>query len=603
MSNWNKERTKSKLQSIIDSNFSRYTYDLARYMNDITIDLQYISEYNDSLFNYRFYSTQDSDLEQPPKMNVIKSVIDAIVSKLANQKVRPYFTPVNGLFTTRKITKQAQQYFDIVYNQEHVQDKISLAYRNSCIFGIGYLFFNPILKRIEVPGTWQVAVSNPETAYGKPTKLLIEYKSFPVTHLDDYGIKGKYTSEYVNFKLFFDAIDKKLILYINDVEAKDFTYKADILPIISIYHTKPVVGNRTISIVEELEGIQTIIDYINKKISTSAQLTPGNVTYVQMGSNLTREDISNRTGAVYQVKMSPGTNNLPVVNVTPAPADPSWQGYLDYYWQKAYNQIGVSELSATSKKPAGLNSGVSLETMEDIESDRFQTQVDSYVHAFVDLANLIIEINDDKTILPRSVDTAEYSWEDVRKQKELFKIQFSAASALSKDPSTKIQQIMQLTQLGLITTDKIAMYLDSPDLEDVYRGAAAIIDAIELVISNAVENDKYDIPEFVGYEELLKQIIIEQNKLFASDDKQSVERLEKLKQKLLEIMDEEGSVSLSNDTTEPLSNEQMTAVGASPDQLAAAQANSYTFPNNIAQQDEIATPTEAAQPIIGGQNV
>lgn len=604
MSNWNLDRSKAKLQSIIDSDIQRYSYNLARYMNDVTVDLQYFTEYNDSIWNYRFYNIQDSDLAQSPKINVIKSVIDALVSKLANQKVRPYFNPVNGLYSTRKIVKQAQQYFDIIYDKEHVQDKISKAYRNACIFGIGYIFFNPFTKTIDVPGTWQIGIANTEAGYGKPSKLLVEYKNMPTTQLINYSVKGNYVSEYVNFKLYFDVIDHKMIAYVNDAKALEKAYKADVIPVVPVYHTRPVFGTRTVSVVDELDGIQTNIDLINQKISTAAQLTPGNVTYVSAGSSLTKEDISNRTGMAYTVKMGPGTNQLPVVNVTPAPMDPSWQNLLDSYVKQAYEIIGISQLSAQSQKPSGLDSGAALSTMEDIESDRFQTQVDNYVHAFVDLANLIMEINEGD-ILPKSVDTADYSWEDIRKQKDLFKIQFSAASALSKDPATKIQQIMQLTQIGLITTDKVALYLDSPDLEDAYRGASAIQDAIDATINNAIEKDDYDIPDYVGYQQLLTQIIIEENKLYSSNDTEAVAKIEKLKARLLDIMNEEGFVDLSNEVQpEQITTEEGLSSGSAVDLTGAqAQVDSYEFPQEQNTEDQLSSPVQAANPLEGDNNV
>ena len=598
MSNWSNTSSKTKLQSIIDSMLGKYSYSLARYANDITVDLSYFNEYNDSIWNYKYFNVQDIDLAQSPKVNVIKSVIDSLVSKLANQKVRPYFCPVNGLFETRKIVKQAQQFFDIIYDKEHVQNKVSLAYRNACIFGIGYIFFNPFTNEIEVPGTWQIGISNTETGYGKPTKLLVESKNYPVTLLDKYDIKGKYKSEYVNFKLFFDTIEHEMCIYVNDVLAKTKTYKADIIPVVSVYHTRPVFGTRTPSLVDELDGIQTNIDIINAKISAAGQLTPGNVTYVEAGSSLQPGDISNKTGKVYSVKMGPNHTNLPVVNVTPAPFDPMWQNMLDAYVKEAYEIVGISQLSAQSQKPAGLDSGKALETLEDVESDRFQTQVDNYVHAFVDLANLMIEVMDNDSILPKSVDTAEYSWEDMRKQKELFKVQFSAASALSKDPATKIQQIMQLTQVGLITTDKVALYLDSPDLEDAYRGAAAIQDAIDATISNAINNDEYEIPDYVGYQQLLTQIIIEENKLWSAKDKESLVKIEKLKTILLDKMNEEGVVDLSNqaEPTDMMTTDEGLGAGANQDITgAAAQANAFAQPS---QEDELANQIEAANPMM-----
>ena len=592
MSNWNRNTSLQKLQTIIDSELGMNSYRLARYLNDVSVDLNYFQEYNDSIWGYKFLNIQDIDLAQSPKVNVIKSVIDSLVSKISNQKVRPYFTPVNGLFSTRAIVKQAQQFFDIIYDKEKVHEKITQAFRNSCIFNIGYVFFNPFISELEAPGSWQVAICNTEKGYGTPTKALVEYKHFPVTQLDKYGIKGKYTSEYVNFKLYFDTIEHEMVAYVNTVEALTKKYRADKIPLVPVYHNKPVFGTRTISIVDELDGIQQNIDLLNCKISAAMQLTPANTTYVEAGSSLQPGDISNKTGNVYSVKMGPGHTQLPVVNVTPAPMDPMWMNCLDNYVKQAYEVVGISQLSAQSKKPSGLDSGVALQTLEDVESDRFQTQIDHYVHAYIDLAELIIDVMEDGSILPKSVNTAAYTWDDVRKQKELFKIQFSAATALSKDPQTKLQQILQLSQIGLITTDKIALYLDSPDLEDAYKGASAIQNAIDATIQNAIDNEDYEIPDYIAYQQLLTQIIIEENELHAANDTESLEKIGKLKENLLNIMNEEGFVDLSNQPApeEIATTEEGLGAGASEDITgAAAQAAAFAQP---AEQDAFANPQE-----------
>lgn len=593
MSNWNRNTSLQKLQTIIDSELGMNSYRLARYLNDVSVDLNYFQEYNDSIWGYKFLNIQDIDLAQSPKVNVIKSVIDSLVSKISNQKVRPYFTPVNGLFSTRAIVKQAQQFFDIIYDKEKVHEKITQAFRNSCIFNIGYVFFNPFTSELEAPGSWQVAICNTEKGYGTPTKALIEYKHFPVTQLDKYGIKGKYTSEYVNFKLYFDTIEHEMVAYVNTVEALTKKYRADKIPLVPVYHNKPVFGTRTISIVDELDGIQQNIDLLNCKISAAMQLTPANTTYVEAGSSLQPGDISNKTGNVYSVKMGPGHTQLPVVNVTPAPMDPMWMNCLDNYVKQAYEVVGISQLSAQSKKPSGLDSGVALQTLEDVESDRFQTQIDHYVHAYIDLAELIIDIMEDGSILPKSVNTAGYTWDDVRKQKELFKIQFSAATALSKDPQTKLQQILQLSQIGLITTDKIALYLDSPDLEDAYKGASAIQNAIDATIQNAIDNDDYEIPDYIAYQQLLTQIIIEENELHAANDTESLAKIGKLKENLLNIMNDEGFVDLSNQPVQEdiATTEEGLGAGASEDITgAAAQAAAFAQPQ---VEDEFANPQEA----------
>ena len=135
-SNWSRNSSISTLNTIIDGSIDKYQYQLARYLNDVTVDLRAGFEYN-PFYSYGFDFKQDADLFKSADTNVIKSVIDSIVSKLANQKVRPYFTPVNGTYKTRQITKQVQRYFDLLYDQIDLKTKISEAFRQACIFGIG----------------------------------------------------------------------------------------------------------------------------------------------------------------------------------------------------------------------------------------------------------------------------------------------------------------------------------------------------------------------------------------------------------------------------------------------------------------------------------
>lgn len=546
---WTRTESLQTLNSIINSKLDIYTYKLARYFNKINVDLRNYTEFDWS-FNTSFSSfLQDSDLLQSGSSNVIKSVIDSLVSKLANNKTRPYFTPVNGTYETRQIVKSAQTYFDTFYDNANIHAKIAKAFKEACIFDIGYIFINPFTWAIDVADTWTVAILSTEKS--TPTKLLIRIENYPTTLIDK-----TLNEKYVQYAIYIDVIEHKAIEYINAKISKEISYNADILPIVPVYFNEPVNGNQTISVVDELDGIQTQIDLISAKISTAAQLTPANVTYVYENSSLKAGDVSNRTGTVYSIDMPPGTTTLPVQNVTPAPFDPQWLSLLDYYKGLAYEMIGISQLSAQSKKPSGLNSGTALQTMEDIESDRFETQVSHYINAYVNLAKTIIAVApENATILPEDTNTSNVKWKDVKKQSGLFKVQYSAASSLSKDPAEKIKQIMQMSQVGLIPPSKIANYLNMPDLQDAFIGASAVQDAIDTVISNAIEKDEFVIPEFVNYQQLSKEIALIQNQLFSCLDnkkaREAIIKLNKLDETLNQIMIENGYIDLTpNEQTE-----------------------------------------------------
>lgn len=553
MYKWSKENTIRKLESIIDGQLDKNAYCFARYKNDLSIDLRTNTEYQNG-FYYGFDYKQDSDLFNSAYFNVIKSVIDSIVSKLANQKVRPFFTPVNGTYKTRRIVKQCQQFFDSYYEFQRIQSKITKAFEESCIFSVGYLFVNPLTYEVEVPPSWNVATLNTESVYGEPTKLLIKYPNYPTTLLDKLGINdADINSEYITLEMYCDITEKVFEVYINNNLVKSLSYTAERLPIVKIFYNIPILGNYTPSIVEELDGIQTQIDLISAKISAAAQLTPANTTYVLEGSNLSPGDINNRIGNVYGVKCPPGMTTLPVMNVTPSPIDPYWQSLMEYYIQKAYEVIGISQLSAMSKKPNGLDSGAALQTMEDVESDRFETQVMQYVNAFIELAKTVIAvIPDTADILPNTKQSKSFKWSDVKKQSDLFKVQYSAQSALSKDPQEKLKQVLQLREQGFLSNYEVPLYLDLPDLQNAYEGAQAVENAVDALIERCIEEGDTDIPEYIDYQQLAQKITIVENQLSASytgnkkndeDVALSIECLQTLEAKLMNIMEENGFIA------------------------------------------------------------
>lgn len=550
----------SQLNSIIDAQTSKYSYFLARYLNDASIDLNSELEYN-YFSNYSFDLKDREDLLMSAYTNVIKSVIDTLTSKIAAQKPRPVFNPVNGLYKTRQIVKSIQTYFDNVYEKCNIHEIMVDAFRDACIFGKGYAFVNPITYKITSLKPHTVAYLNSESKYDAPKRLLIKYRTFPSNRLKDYGLEAPNKSQYVTLWHYIDVDKHQQELFINAKSVKVMKYDADILPIVELYYNKPVFGGNTApSIVQELDGIQTQIDVINAKISACAQLSPANTTYVIEGSNLTVNDIDSRTGKVFGVRMPPGTNTPPVVNVAPPVFDNQWLNLLEYYVKQAYEITGVSQLSAQSKKPSGVDSGIALQTIVDVESDRLETAMNHYIQSYTDLARLIIDIlPDNEEILPQSMNTSTMKWKDVKSQIDLFKVQFSSATWLSTNPSEKIKQIMQYSQIGLIPQNQIAKYMDLPDLNDINSGLSAAIDGVEQCIQRAIEYEEYDIPEFVNYKDLAQAIAKEENRLYAaiSDDKKNNEQVEEslkrlmiLEQYLLTTMNENGFVDLNGGAEE-----------------------------------------------------
>lgn len=583
------------LSNIIDNDISKHQYMIARYLNDPSFDLRSTNEY--SYFNYGFSFAQDGDLHQPANVNVIKAAIDTLVSKISNQKCRPYFSSINGTYRTKQVVKQAQQFFDYIFDFEDVNQKVSHAFRDACICGTGYIFLNPFTYRLQVVEPWTIGIQHTETAYGKPTDMLIKFNNYPTSLLE----KCESKADYVQYCIYISLKEHKAYELINAKEVNSIDYEPDVLPYVSVSYCDPVFGRKTTSIVEELNGIQTQIDMINQKIAAAAQLTPANAVYVLEGSSMSSETLSNRTGEVYEIKLPPGMNSLPIQQVNPAPFDPMWQTMLDYYVKQAFESIGLSQLSATGKKPAGIDSGIALSTLEDVESDRFETQLNAFIKLYTNIAKMYINVLPSNTdIIPVSENTSSLKWKDLLKEQGLFKIQYSAATFLSKQPSEKIKQISQMSQAGLIGVEKIAELLDNPDLEDAYSFAQAVHNACNKVIESTIEGEDVEIPKFISYEQLAKDISQTQNQLYASlsgekGDKEileQIDRLTKLEERLYTIMDEEGFIQ-GEKLDGPQGSEDGLQVNNQVGQ-AASIADELSNPmNNIQPNEDLANNQES----------
>ena len=192
-----------------------------------------------------------------------------------------------------------------------------------------------------------------------------------------------------------------------------------------------------------------------------------------------------------------------------------------------------------SKKPTGLDSGVALATMEDSESDRFETQLNQVIRCYVDIAKACISnFNKDEDILPESQARVSCKWRDIVDESKKMSIQYSAADALSKDPSTKLKLLKELAEAGAIPRERIFQFMQLPDLESGYSLSNNAINAVMSVIGSCIDDDEYEIPSYIPFTLLEQEILNTQLSLRASNYKKNKDDIAKLT-KLFAVAEDE----------------------------------------------------------------
>lgn len=431
------------------------------------------------------FSTSD-DTTSAIQENIIASCIETLCSKIASQKVRPFFNTVNGTFKEMQIAKQAQIFFDMLYEENNVNEIITDAFRNACVFdkGIVKISDDGITNRLP----WNVFFDPREVTYNQITHVAEKLPKTPGRILElKYGIKADRNLDYTVYE-YYDVMEHIKAVYVQELnKVVTHEYKPNIIPYLEIHYTNPIKGDTSQSVVDQLYGIQTQIDELLAVMKDSIAVNPGMTLLVPRSSNIKTNMLSNRTGQIIQYDPIPGQTTSPVTYATNDIISPQFVQLLDKLKNDAYEIVGISQLSATSQKPSGLNSGVALNTMEDIESSRFETQLNSVVRLYVDVAKACLDIFPPEIdILPDDLNRANIKWKDIVEARNNMKIQFSAAESLSKDPSEKLKQLVALSQAGVIPQSHIATLMELPDLQSGYNLANNAFNSVYTFIDNVL---------------------------------------------------------------------------------------------------------------------
>lgn len=546
----------SELKTLNESRLSKYYRNYNYYNNTPAGTLKNVR--NPSIVGlYNIEESIETDTTTTPSINVIKSCIDTLTSKIAQSKVRPFFNSINGTFKDVNVCKNAQQYFDQYFDIEEVNKKVSMAFRDACVFDHGVIYVDSEAKHITKALPWQVFVRPAELTYNNITRAYYCQNDYPVSMLPEKYrndvLKVNPEQNYVTYGVYYDTVDQCKAVYISELDfVKIEKYEGNRVPFIFLWYNNPIHGGSSVSVVDMLYGIQTEVNTLMAKVKDASQLSPALTFFLPDDATIKSTQLNNRIGNVVTYKATSDMSGSPVTVATPSFIDSQYIELIQNLKETAYEMVGISQLSAQSKKPTGLDSGVALQTMENVESERFEEQLNQVIRCYVDIAKTCLRVfPKDETILPDASNRVDIKWRDIVEQEKKMQIQFSAADSLSKDPSTKLQQLQQLAAAGIIPPERIAQMMQLPDIEGAFSLSNNALNATLSIIRDAIENDRFDIPDFIPLPMLKSEIINTQLSLRAANYEKNIEDIEKLNQLYNNV------IELENQMNQPTPEEQM----------------------------------------------
>ena len=530
-----------------------------------------------------FYNAGNAENTSMIQENVIRSCIDTLGSKIASQKVTPFFNTVNGTFREIQVVKAAQQFFDILYDELNVNKTVVQAFVDSCITDRGIIYVNKDNKNIERIQPWQFFFDPREYAYGQLTHCAFKKTDYPASLLTEKtDLQTVTLHEYWSIKEHIHAT------YIEELNKVSFDkWDANILPFAILRWSNPVKASSSTCVVDLLFGIQKQINYLLSQIKDASKSSFGIKYIVPTDSDVKINRLNNSNGEVieYTPQMTPN-GVMPVQPVTPAFMDGQWFSALQQFKQDAYEMVGISQLSAMSQKPSGLNTGVGLQTMEDIESDRFETQLNSVIRVYVDIAKICMEVFDPlEEVLPSSIYRGHITWKDITEARNLMSIQFSSLDKISKDPVVKQQIISQWVNSGYISRAHAMQLMEVPDDTRGYSLMNNSLNAVMSVIDDCVEKDIYDVPIYIDTALLKEEITSTLLSLKAAqnpDNEVDIQKLQRLMYNV-EAMNKNAMTSAEFAATQSL-QEELTAAMPGIQQQAIQEGSKLGLDAAMQQQ-------------------
>ena len=485
-------------------------------------------------------NAREEDVGFYPTINVLRSAVDTLVSKLSQTKVRPFCETIGGTAQARRVAKEAQQFFDFFYRQQQIYDKGIDVIRDAALFDYGVMWVDDEMLEVNHVAPWQFYLDPAEYHYGKITRCALRFENYPAILLKkrlsklpvsmqkqldiDVGYRIPYIDIYYNLtekkQYILDGSDSSII------RTRELEY--DTMPFALFFLSHPVKGWWTSSVGDQLLIIQQCINRIAERIMTAAELSPANTIFYPEAvgdgqTSIKASKFGNQIGLMVPYDPSSLNGASPIEVSTPRFIDPGYLEWLQFLEQYAFNMTGISQLSAQSKKPSGLNSGVALQTVEDVESERHNVPLNRLIKFYMDIAKVVIAVMPDSAdILPKEFARDEITWKDLRKQQALFSLDTDPVSWLSRDPKVKMEQMEKLVAMKIISPEDASHAIDIPDQEEAMTIATSSYNACQKAIDDVILHEDYTLYSSVNLDQLYSEVMTRMNILWAAGEKPEV---------------------------------------------------------------------------------
>lgn len=456
--------------------------------------------------------------------NIIQSCIDSTVSKLIKNKPKPMFLTSAGDSKVQRKAKKLDAFVYGTYYENDIYKRAPLILRDSMVFGEGIIHCYAECGQIKYERVlpYEILVDYLESHYGPDsTKSMHRIKNIDRTQLAEmWPEHAEQIAMMSGTSTFISSSSRSVADTVTVVESWrlpvgnqpgrhtivtensilcDEDYEEDHFPFAIARFNPRLYGFYSQGMAEQLVPIQVEINRTLISIQRSLYLGGTHKIFVKAGSKVVKSHFDNMIGTILEY-----AGDTAPQYVVPQLVQPEIYAHLQTMVGMGYQLPGVGQLSATSQKPAGLNSGKAMRTYTDIESDRFQTIGQGYEQLLgIDLAKITVavarkEFKNNKGIeakVPGSRFIEKIKWADVDMTNDQYVLQVYPVSKLPNDPEGRLDTIQEMAAAGFIEPQTARRLLDFPDLDAEENLANSQLDYLHMILDKIVEDGVFTAPD------------------------------------------------------------------------------------------------------------
>lgn len=458
-------------------------------------------------------------------LNVARSCVDAVHSKTIQSKPKPTFLTSGGDFSAQRKAKQIDKLNGGMFYHTKVYDVGGEVAHDACTFGTGLMKIvedfdgKPLGERV-FPD--EVVVDEAEGLHRKPRslyqyravarELLLEHPKYRrhkerikmAALPDDLVVHRREIADQVamveawHLPSHPDAEDGRHVIALDNCTLLDEPWTRTYHPFAVLRWSNRKLGFWGQGIPEQNAGLQYEINTLLRKAQEQMRLA-GPKVFIERGANINPATLNNELWGIIEY-----TGVEPKMVVFQS-VEPEIFAHIDRLYQRSFDEVGVSQLSARSEKPAGLNSGKALLAFNDIESSRFINFGQAYEQLYLTASDMMLDIARDSHLRPgkdgrKRAFVINYptrtrgqrflesvSWADINLAKDEYVIQVFPTSALPTTPVGKLQAVGDMIDRGMLKGDQAVSLLDFPDLEKVTGLITAAVDDIDMMVEQMLD--------------------------------------------------------------------------------------------------------------------